>query len=137
MSLNLHLRPGQVVICDFDTGFEPPEMVKRRPVVVISPRTRRQSPLCVVVPLSTAVPNPVEPFHHRMDPRSLAGNLSRRESWAKCDMPYTVSTRRLGRIMVGMQPDGKPIYGVGTVTSADLAAIRRCVSVALGLVDVA
>ena len=64
--------PGTLLMCDFDTGFQPPEMTKRRPVVVVSPRRRRaMTKLCTVVPLSTAVPNQVEPFHHRMNPRSV------------------------------------------------------------------
>ena len=41
-------------MCDFDTGFKAPEMVKKRPVVVISPRRRRSSAqFYTVVPLST------------------------------------------------------------------------------------
>lgn len=49
------------------------------------------------MPLSTTVPNPVEPFHHRMDPRSLPGKLTRKETRAKCDMLATVSLERLDR----------------------------------------
>ena len=43
MALNFHPEPGMVLICDFTTGFRVPEIVKRRPVVVISPRRRRAS----------------------------------------------------------------------------------------------
>ncbi|MCB2262482.1 MAG: type II toxin-antitoxin system PemK/MazF family toxin, partial [Candidatus Thiosymbion ectosymbiont of Robbea hypermnestra] len=80
MALTFHPRPGMVLICDFNTGFKAPEMIKRRPVVVISPRPRRSNQLCTIVPLSTTVPNPVEPFHHRMDPRSLPGKLAGKET---------------------------------------------------------
>ena len=38
MALKYPPRPGTLWMCDFDTGFKPPEMVKKRPVVVISPR---------------------------------------------------------------------------------------------------
>ena len=34
-------KPGMLLMCDFDTGFRPPEMVKVRPVVVISPGRKR------------------------------------------------------------------------------------------------
>ncbi len=61
MPLTFSPRPGEIVICDFSTGFRPPEMVKVRPVVVISPR-RRTSQLVTVVPLSTTPPDPVEPL---------------------------------------------------------------------------
>jgi len=38
-------------------------------------RPRRSNQLCTIVPLSTTAPNPVEPFHHRMDPSSLPGRI--------------------------------------------------------------
>ncbi len=135
MPLAFHPRPGMVLICDFNTGFKAPEMIKRRPVVVISPRHRRSNRLCTIVPLSTTAPNPVELFHHRMDPRSLPGKLARKETWAKCDMLATVSLERLDRVMVGKEPGGKRIYVADSVTPDDLEAIRRGVLIALGLVD--
>jgi len=51
-----------VLMCDF-TGFKPPEMVKQRPVVVVSPRYRRHTGVCLVVPLSTVAPPEIEPHH--------------------------------------------------------------------------
>ena len=36
MPITFHPSPGTVLICDFTTGFQPPEMVKRRHVVVVS-----------------------------------------------------------------------------------------------------
>jgi len=133
MALTFHPRPGMVLICDFNTGFKAPEMVKRRPVVVISPRPRRSNQLCTIVPLSTTVPNPVEPFHHRMDPRSLPGKLAGKETWAKCNMLATVSLERLDRVMVGKDPRGKRTYVAVSVTAGDLKVIRRGVMIALGL----
>lgn len=128
-------KPGTVMICDFGTGFRPPEMVKKRPVVVISPRSRRGSPLCTVVPLSTAVPDPVQEFHHCLDPESLPGDLATKETWAKCDMVATVSLKRLDRVRIGQDAAGKRIYVAMQVTEEDFAAIRRCVTIALGLSD--
>lgn len=128
-------KPGTVMICDFDTGFRPPEMVKKRPVVVISPRSRRGSPLCTVVPLSTVVPDPVEGFHHRMDPGSLPGNLATKETWAKCDMVTTVALQRLDRVRIGPDAAGKRRYVAMQVTEEDCAAIRRGVMIALGLTE--
>ena len=74
MPLTFHPHPGMVPICGINTGFKAPEMIKRRPVVVISPRPRGLNPLCTIVPLSTTAPNTVEPFHYRMDPRSCRGS---------------------------------------------------------------
>ena len=42
MPLTFHPDPGTLLVCNFDTGFIPPEMVKRRLVVVISPRLRKR-----------------------------------------------------------------------------------------------
>ena len=53
MAINFHPRLGQVLYCDFKTGFRPPEMVKARPVVVLS---RNHHELCTVVPLSGTEP---------------------------------------------------------------------------------
>lgn len=124
-----------VLMCDFNTGFKAPEVIKRWPVVVISPQPRRSYQLCTIVPLSTTAPNPVEPFHHRMDPRSLPGKLAWKETWAKCDMLATVSLGRLDRVMAGRGPDGKRIYVAGRVIADDLRVIRRGVMIAIGLVD--
>ena len=87
--------------------------------------------LCTVVPLSTAVPNQVEPFHHRMNPRSVPVELGTQESWAKCDMLYTVSVKRLDRVSVNR--GGRRLFVAPRVLDEDLAAIRQGVMNALGL----
>ena len=132
MALTFRPRPGTLLICDFATGFKPPEMTKKRPVVVISPRRRRvMSQVVTVVPLSTAAPNPVEPFHHRMNPRSVPVELGTQESWAKCDMLYTVSLERLDRVLVNQ--GGRRVFVAPRVQNEDLDAIRQGVVSALGL----
>ena len=127
MPLPFQPPPGTIWMCDFNTGFKAPEMVKRRPVVVISPSPKRMTHLCTVVPLSTVVPVPVEPFHHQMNPRSLTGLHRTQASWAKCDMLYTVSLARLSRI------GGRSGPARIRVLDEDLNAIRQCVKIALGL----
>ena len=124
MGLLFHPTPGTLLVCDFATGFRPPEMVKKRPVVSISPR--REAEVCTIVPLSTQEPVPIEDYHHPMDPRSVP--LGAEISWAKCDMLYTVCWRaRLDRPRI----DGK--YTTHHVQAQDLAAIRECVRLALQL----
>jgi mRNA interferase MazF len=49
-------RPGQILICDFTTGFRVPEMVKKRPVLVVSPKKSRWDKICVVLPISSKAP---------------------------------------------------------------------------------
>ena len=135
MSLNFVPRPGTLLICNFDTGFRPPEMVKKRPVVVISPKRRRGNALCTVVPLSTTMPNPVEPFHHQMEARSLPGIYAENTTWAKCDMLATVSRERLDRVLIREKRNGKRRYLAVQVTTEDLDAIRSGVINALGLIQ--
>ena len=120
--------PGTLWMCDFNTGFRPPEMVKYRPVVVISPQPGRMTGLCTIVPLSTTRPIPMEPVHHRMDPASLPGRLAQNETWAKCDMLYTVSLARLSRATRRGQA-----AATFRVLDTDMDAIRNCVKIGLGL----
>lgn len=133
MTLPFHPHPATLLICDFDTGFRPPEIVKKRPVVVVSPRRRRGSGLCTVVPLSSTPPEVVEDFHHRMSMDSLVGKLRRKETWAKCDLLYTVSLERLDRVLVGKNQDGRRQYRAPRVTPDDFAAILQGVKAGLGL----
>src|SRR5690554_4905370 len=95
MPLPFSPSPGLIVICDFQ-GLREPEIVKRRPAIVVSPRSRRSGGLCTVVPCSTTAPIP-ELAHHfplRIDP-PLPNPYPEPELWVKCDMIYTVSLERL------------------------------------------
>jgi uncharacterized protein YifN (PemK superfamily) len=126
---------GMVLLCDFSTGFQPPEMVKVRPVLVLSPRARNRQ-TCLVVPISTVAPR---------DPK-LAGAafvpLSPRkypflhaESWAKCE---TVSTVSLARLFWLRDPQtGRGLDSRTTMLDAgDLERARRGVGAAVGLPEV-
>ena len=54
MAIKYPVAPGTLLLCDYALGgFKEPEMVKRRPVIVISPRLRHRDHLCTVVPLSS------------------------------------------------------------------------------------
>ena len=128
--LSFQPKPGMLLMCDF-TGLKAPEMIKTRPVVVVSPRRRTRPRLCTIVPLSTTAPNPVEPYHHRMNPQSLPVSFRKQDSWAKCDMLYTVALDRLDRVKLRI--GGKRAYRAPQVLVEDLDAIRRGVVEALGL----
>lgn len=62
MPINFHPNPGLILKCDF-FGFEVPEMVKTRPVIVISPRARHGANICTIVPLSTTEPKVIQKWH--------------------------------------------------------------------------
>jgi mRNA interferase MazF len=126
--LTFHPGPGAIVICDFSEGFRPPEMVKIRPVVVISPR-RRSVQLVTVVPLSSVVPAPLEPWHYQLPHGAYPP--ARGAIWAKCDMVVTVGLTRLDRVKVRIQ--GRRAYQTFQLGDMELTAIMAGVRAALGL----
>ncbi|MGE7960043.1 type II toxin-antitoxin system PemK/MazF family toxin [Pseudomonas sp. NPDC089530] len=127
MSLHYQPREGSVLICDF-RGYEVPEMVKVRPVVVIR-RHRSNRHLVTVVPLSTTAPELVLGHHLQ-----LANRLQGRQliCWAKCDMLATVGLPRLDRIR-RKDRHGRRIYEVLQLSDEELAAVKAAVRKALGV----
>ena len=120
MSLKYHPNRADVLICDFSLGgFIPPEMVKVRPVVVMSRRIKTGT--CVVVPLSGTEPDNLKPWHHEITPRSLPGIWATRTMWAKCDMVCSVALKRLDRIKTHV--DGNRTYRAGKLGEANMLAI--------------
>ena len=125
---------GTVLLCDYSTGFRAPEMVKRRPVLVISPRLRHRRGLCTVVPLSTTPPNHPQAHHHRLRlPVSPPAPWDESEVWAKADMLATVSFERLDLFRTPRAPYGRRRDVMVRVAPGDLLAVRTCVAHALGL----
>ncbi|WP_368646938.1 type II toxin-antitoxin system PemK/MazF family toxin [Castellaniella ginsengisoli] len=126
-ALKLYLKTGEVVICNYDTGFIAPEMVKTRPVVVISKSSTHWRGLCTVVPLSTTPPEKVEAWHvsmqnvlRRLYPYSHPFGQAQ-EMWAKCDMIATVSFCRITR--PHNKQDERRVYAPVRLSEADLDAV--------------
>jgi len=123
--------PGTILICDYDLHHGPrnarrPEMIKRRPVIVLSGRDC-QTGSCIVVPLSTTPPVPRRPYHHRIAAGTYSFLHATRDSWVKCDMLGVVGYYRLDRLRHG----GRWI--TPQITATDLAHIRTQVQFVLGL----
>jgi len=96
--ITFHPRAGCVLICHFD-GYVAPEIVKARPVVIVSPHHLNRGPLYCVVPLSTTAPHHVEPYHYQLKKNPIpSGDAA---VWAKCDMVSTARVERLDRFKVG------------------------------------
>jgi uncharacterized protein YifN (PemK superfamily) len=121
---------GTVLICDFTGGFRPPEMIEKRPCVVISPKDSNRS-TCVIVPISSqesrnsnaiVVPMPMARY-----------TFLRKDGWAKCHMPATVSITRLS-----LMRDPQTGRGIDTrstmLRAADLAAVRQGVARFVGVI---
>ncbi len=92
--------PGHILLCDFSRGFVVPEMVKPRPVVVVSRHNPRGARLCTVVPLSTTEPVPTKDWHILLaaNPCPYYSHPPAEKVWVKCDMIYSVSFDRLDRV---------------------------------------
>ncbi len=128
MPLTFHPGAGAIVICDFSTGFRAPEMVKVRPVVVISPR-RRHGQLATVIPLSSTEPVPAEPWHFVVPPGVYPP--ARGSMWAKADLVVTVALDRLDRVLV-RDASGQRTYHVFQIGEPNMVELRRAVLAALG-----
>lgn len=104
MAIIFHPKPGQILLCDFSTGFKEPEMVKsKRPVVVLTGTIQGRFNLVTIVPLSTVEPMSPQPYHHKI-PKQLMpmiGKFQESDSWVKGDMIYTVGFHRLDLIRLG------------------------------------
>lgn len=125
MSINFNPNAGTLLICDF-SGMVEPEMVKSRPVVVVSPRLRHRTGLCTVVPLSTTVPTHIMPWHCRIIlDEPLSPKWDKIEMWAKCDMLYTMRFERLDRFhaRVGMHRK----YYDKAISDEQLLEIKSCI----------
>ncbi|WEM42246.1 type II toxin-antitoxin system PemK/MazF family toxin [Photobacterium sp. DA100] len=127
MALQFHPNPGTILMCDFNGGFKTPEMVKRRPVIVVSPKMKNCTGLVTVVPVSTRMPEPVESYHYKIPNQSLpqTNYFQRAESWVKCDMIYRVGFDRLNLIHIGKdRATGKRLYYKNVLGRGQMNSIR-------------
>lgn len=127
MALNFFPKAGQIYMADF-RGFVPPEMVKVRPVVVISPKLPYRSEIVTIVPLSTTAPIHALPFCVKLSQNYMPGGDKNLESWAKCDMVLNVATTRLTAIRIG-----KRKYAYPSLSEADSDAVKAGVLHGLGM----
>ncbi|MEX0717159.1 MAG: type II toxin-antitoxin system PemK/MazF family toxin [Planctomycetaceae bacterium] len=134
MAITFHPGYGTMLYGSFDHQEEP-EMVKSRPVVVLS-RKNSNIRLCTVVPLSGTEPVPLQKWHHKMTFNKLPKQLQTNDWWAKCDCIASVAFFRLDRIRSGRNPNtGKREYVAPTVYGKDLEAIKLAVLNHLGMSD--
>lgn len=134
MAIREHPPPSSILMCDFSAGFRLPEMVKRRPVVVLSPKIRARPGLCTVVALSTSPPDPVMSYHCQVDfDPPLPDWMVSHGVWVKGDMVAAVGFHRLDFISFGKSKSGKRRYYYSTLSPQNLKKIRSCVLHGIGL----
>ena len=127
MTLLYQPKEGSVLICDF-RGYEVPEIIKIRPVIVIR-RHRTNKLLVTVVPLSTTAPQTVLAHHLQLESHLQGANPV---CWAKYDIVATVSLGRLDRIK-SKDRHGKRTYKIDELSSEQFLAVKAAVRGALGL----
>jgi mRNA interferase MazF len=133
MPLSYYPNIGEIVLCDYK-GFVEPEMVKTRPVVVMSPRLRRRGNLIGVVPLSTTAPSPAEAYHCLIElDNPLPSPFDNPVMWAKCDMYSVVSMHRLDRFKEAKQRHGGARqWRVGKANASQIMALKKAVLCGIG-----
>lgn len=134
MAILEHPKIGAILMCDFDTGFKRPEMCKKRPVIVISPKITHRPKLCTVVTLSMTPPTNRMPYHRQIRIRPpLPDGWASDDIWVKGDMVNAVGFHRLDLIRRGKDRMGKRIYHLDPIEADQLQIVRQCVLHAIGL----
>lgn len=134
MAIREHPEKGSILYCDFNQGFTEPEMVKRRPVIVVSPKIAARKGLCTVVGLSTTAPSPVMPYHAQLDVNPpLPPYFESKGIWIKGDMIYSVGFHRLDFISFGKDTTGKRIYYLSTISPEQLKVVQSCILRGMGM----
>jgi mRNA interferase MazF len=135
MPIQYAVAPGTVVLCDYGTGFRPPEMVKRRPAVVMSPRLPHRDRLCTIIPLSGSPPLHDVPYQCRIELlEPLPPPFAERVWWAKADMLATVGFERLDLFRTARDREtGRRRYLHPKVSAEDFKRMQDCVLHALGI----
>ena len=137
MAIAYHPPVGSIILCDYGRGgFIEPEMVKRRPVAVLSPRLPRRAKLVTVVPLSASPPRHRVPYAVQLDfAAPIDPHFCALTMWAKCDMVAAVCFDRLDLFRDGRDASGKRLYKKAQMTPDQLAAVKLGVLAGLGMKD--
>ena len=108
-------------------------MVKRRPVIVLSPPIKGRQQLCTVVPLSTTPPRTTLAHHMQitMNP-PLPHPYNSPTMWLKGDMVLTVAFHRL-RLLFDSKQQGQRVYDVRVLDAAVFEQVKACVRAGIGL----
>ncbi|MDP1129370.1 type II toxin-antitoxin system PemK/MazF family toxin [Klebsiella pneumoniae] len=128
MGLKFQPAVRSVLMCDF-AGMVVPEIVKKRPIVVVA-RNRHHNQLGTVVPISTTAPIQIRDCHHELSVNPIPGN-EHIACWVKCDMVMTVSLARLDRIKIRTL-EGRS-YIVPQISTQEFELIRNGILHGMGM----
>ena len=132
--LKFHPEPGALLVCDYGTEPIAPELRNRRPVVVVSPRMKRRSGLCTVVPLSAKKPKPAYDFHRRIRlAPPLPPPFDAPEMWVEAERLASVGFCRLHLPRTSRDDEGRREHLQMRVSDDDLRSILICILLSLGV----
>ncbi len=134
MAIKYVPHPKLILLCDYSKGgFIAPEMIKKRPAIVISPRLPHRDNLCSVIPLSTKEPNRNLKYVVCLEfDQLLPSPFNHQTVWAKCDMVATVSLERLSLFQTKRDQTGKRRYIKPKLEEQDFARIKLAMHHAFG-----
>ena len=134
MPIKYDAPPRTILLCDYGLGgFKAPEMVKKRPAIVVSPRLRHRTRLLTVVPLSTTPPDRIADHHCKITFSKPLPHFPALECWVKADMIATVSFDRLDLLRTDRLPSGKRKYLTPRISEDDFERVKACIRAALGM----
>jgi uncharacterized protein YifN (PemK superfamily) len=129
-------KAGAILMCDYPSCFVAPEMVKARPVIVVSPVLPGRSGLVTVVPISGSRPSPLREYHCEL-PSSVLPSFMRLDGesrWAKCDMVNALSLERLSPVHGPRDPmTRKRTYEYLALPADLLESVRKGIAKSLGI----
>jgi len=133
MPLAEHPDQGMIIRCDYTSGFCEPEMIKDRPVIVLSKKIVSRGALCTIVPLSKTPPTNVMQYHAQLNIRpKLPEHFESDGLWIKGDMVNAVSLHRLNFITFG-KSTGKRVNYLNRLTDEQMKLVFKCILNGLGL----
>jgi mRNA interferase MazF len=136
MAIKYAVKPRTVLLCDYDMGgFQSPEMVKRRPAIVLVGDLPYRKGLHTVVPLSGTPSDERAAYHCRLElSMPLPAPFSETIWWVKADMVATVGFHRLDLFRTDRDQYGRRQYLTQLrVSEAQFEAVPTAVRFALGL----
>ena len=135
---------SDILVCHFVQAQEGslrgsvvPEMVKTRPVAVVSAPGYAGYDRCIVVCLSTTAPRRLKPWHYEITWETLLPSPYDRSAicWALGDQIYTVSYKRLSLFSGGKDSQGKRLYLKRSLSPEQMVGVRSAIRAALFLED--
>lgn len=123
MPIKFPPKVGQMFVCDF-SGSIAPEINKKRPVIIVSPRLPHRPDLATIVPVSTTQPQRDAPFIYQLTKNYHPAESDDLPCWAKADLLMSVSYARLSAFKSGR---GRRNYVYPTISQEDMRGVRAAI----------